>query len=189
MSRNNVARADKELTDKIKEQQVVVFSAALLALHRYYGWTEKQMLSFLDECAGICHECSGDQSLSLIKMLDEEADIELQNGNGQSYREVDFLNSSIRPGMKFTSAKWIYMRKRQLLWVNPQIMACVLLALHRNKGYGFRSCSRVYQQIEGIETEYGYDKDALWNACTDATGINATEYLNNKIGELSDASD
>lgn len=186
MSRNNVAKADKELTDKIMEQQVVVFSATLLALQRFYGWTNPQILSFLDECAAICHTCSSDQDMSLIKMLDEETGIELQNGNGKSYTELEFLNSGLKPGMMMTSAQWIYMRKRQLPWVNPQIMACVLLALHRSKGYGFRSLNRIYQQIAGVETEYGYSKDALWSACMHYTGINAPEYLNNKIGELND---
>jgi hypothetical protein len=60
-------------------------------------------------------------------------------------------------------------------------MACILLGLHRMKGYGFTSLKRIYSQIAGIEAEYGWNRDALHAACLDATGISAAEYMNDRV--------
>ena len=83
-----------------------------------------------------------------------------------------------------TTSQWIYMRNRQKKWVEPQLMACILLGLHRMKGYGFTSLKRIYSQIAGIEAEYGWNRDALHAACLDATGISAVEYVNQQVDEL-----
>lgn len=177
-------QADRELEEEVKRREVTVFSAAVLAMHRYYGWTRAQLLEMLEHCAVICKDCSSTNQLSLIQMLDEETGIELQNGDDRSWKELAYLNASLKPGQQMATSQWIYMRNRQKKWVEPQLMACILLGLHRMKGYGFTSLKRIYSQIAGIEAEYGWSKDALHAACLDATGISAVEYVNQQVDEL-----
>ena len=177
-------KADRELEEEIKRWEVISFAAAVLAMHRYYGWTRAQLLEMLEHCAVICKDCSSTNQLSLIQMLDEETGIELQNGDDRSWQELAYLNASLKPGQQMTTSQWIYMRNRQKKWVEPQLMACILLGLHRMKGYGFTSLKRIYSQIAGIEAEYGWNKDALHAACLDATGISAVEYINQQVDEL-----
>ena len=177
-------QADRELEEEVKRREVMVFSAAVLAMHRYYGWTTAQLLEMLEHCAVICRDCSSTNQLSLIQMLDEETGVELQIGDGRSWKELAYLNASLVPGTRMTTSQWIYMRKRQMKWVGPQLMACILLGLHRARGYGFRSLNRIYQQISGIEAEYGYDRNALHRACMEATGISAVEYVNQQVDEI-----
>jgi hypothetical protein len=177
-------KADRELEEEIERQEVISFAAAVLAMHRYYGWTRAQLLEMLEHCAVICKDCSSTNQLSLIQMLDEETGIELQNGDDRSWKELAYLNASLKPGQQMTTSQWIYMRNRQKKWVEPQLMACILLGLHRMKGYGFTSLKRIYSQIAGIEAEYGWNKDALHAACLDATGISAVEYVNQQVDEL-----
>ena len=177
-------KADRELEKEIERWEVISFAAAVLAMHRYYGWTRAQLLEMLEHCAVICKDCSSTNQLSLIQMLDEETGIELQNGDDRSWQELAYLNASLKPGQQMTTSQWIYMRNRQKKWVEPQLMACILLGLHRMKGYGFTSLKRIYSQIAGIEAEYGWNKDALHAACLDATGISAVEYINQQVDEL-----
>ena len=177
-------KADRELEKEIERWEVISFAAAVLAMHRYYGWTRAQILEMLEHCAVICKDCSSTNQLSLIQMLDEETGIELQNGDDRSWQELAYLNASLKPGQQMTTSQWIYMRNRQKKWVEPQLMACILLGLHRMKGYGFTSLKRIYSQIAGIEAEYGWNKDALHAACLDATGISAVEYINQQVDEL-----
>jgi hypothetical protein len=174
-------KADRELEEEIKRWEVISFAAAVLAMHRYYGWTMAQLLEMLEHCAVICKDCSSTNQLSLIQMLDEETGIELQNGDDRSWKELAYLNASLKPGQQMTTSQWIYMRNRQKKWVEPQLMACILLGLHRMKGYGFTSLKRIYSQIAGIEAEYGCNRDALHAACLDATGISAAEYMNDRV--------
>ncbi len=176
-----VMQADRELEEEIKRWEVISFAAAVLAMHRYYGWTRVQLLEMLEHCAVICRDCSSTNQLSLIQMLDEETGIELQNGDDRSWKELAYLNASLKPGQQMTTSQWIYMRNRQKKWVEPQLMACILLGLHRMKGYGFTSLKRIYSQIAGIEAEYGWNRDALHAACLDATGISAAEYMNDRV--------
>ena len=177
-------KADRELEEEIKRQEVISFAAAVLAMHRYYGWTNAQLLEMLEHCAVICKDCSSTNQLSLIQMLDEETGIELQNGDEKNWQELAYLNASLKPGQQMTTSQWIYMRNRQKKWVEPQLMACILLGLHRMKGCGFTSLKRIYSQIAGIEAEYGWNKDALHAACLDATGISAVEYMNDRVTAL-----
>ena len=177
-------KADRELEEEIKRWEVISFAAAVLAMHRYYGWTRAQLLEMLRFCAVITASCASTTQLSLIQMLDDETGIELQNGDGRSWQELAYLNASLKPGQQMTTSQWIYMRNRQKKWVEPQLMACILLGLHRMKGYGFTSLKRIYSQIAGIEAEYGWNKDALHAACLDATGISAVEYVNQQVDEL-----
>ena len=177
-------QADRELEEEVKRREVTVFSAAVLAMHRYYGWTRAQLLEMLEHCAVICKDCSSTNQLSLIQMLDEETGVELQIGDGRSWKELAYLNASLVPGTRMTTSQWIYMRKRQMKWVGPQLMACILLGLHRARGYAFRSLNRIYQQISGIEAEYGYDRNALHAACMEETGISAVEYVNDRVDAL-----
>lgn len=177
-------KADRELEEEIKRQEVISFAAAVLTMHRYYGWADSQLRGMLRFCAVITASCASTTQLSLIQMLDDETGIELQNGDGRSWQELAYLNASLKPGQQMTTSQWIYMRNRQKKWVEPQLMACILLGLHRMKGYGFTSLKRIYSQIAGIEAEYGWNKDALHAACLDATGISAVEYVNQQVDEL-----
>lgn len=74
-----------------------------------------------------------------------------------------------------TNAQWAYMRIRQKQWIAPQIMACIMVALHRKYGFGFERLSRLYNQIDAIRTEYNLDPDKLREACREETHIDVHE--------------
>ena len=51
----------------------------------------------------------------------------------------------------------------------------MLIALHRKYGFGFDRCSRILEQIEDIEAEFGRDPEKLREACYELTGIDVAK--------------
>ena len=112
-------KADRELEEEIERQEVISFAAAVLTMHRYYGWADSQLRGMLRFCAVITASCASTTQLSLIQMLDNETGIELQNGDGRSWQELAYLNASLKPGQQMTTSQWIYMMARRLRGENP----------------------------------------------------------------------
>ena len=60
-------------------------------------------------------------------------------------------------------------------WVRPQIMACIMVSLHRKYGFGYDRCARIYQQIQDILDEHGNNPVRIRKACLQETGINVVD--------------
>lgn len=76
-----------------------------------------------------------------------------------------------------TQTKVLYMRQQQVKWVAPQIMACLLIAMHRKKGFGFERCQRLYRQVQEIIGDYDQNVDRIRKACLEETKVNITDIL------------
>ena len=176
----------KNLLEKVEAQFVkegnrqcqIFLSAAALALYRNWGWKKDRITRTLQVAEDAWVECSQDMGLSMIAMCEKETGIEVQCGDGKSWRELDYLNGHWPEQMN--DAKWIYMRQRQRRWIAPQITASILIALHRREGFGFDRCARVYQQIDDIRTEYGLDPKKIREACLKETLVNVHDMINKK---------
>lgn len=114
----------------------------------------------------------------MIQMCEAETGIEIQNGDGAGWRDVAYLNGQDMGRM--TDAQWLYMRQQQIKWIRPNIMACILIGLHRKYGFGFERCSRVYQQIQEIEHEFRSDKKRILRAAREEIGIDIDEMIHKR---------
>ena len=74
-------------------------------------------------------------------------------------------------------AQWLYMRQQQVKWVRPQVMACIMVSLHRKYGFGYDRCARIYQQIQDILDEHGNNPERIRKACLQETGINVVDVV------------
>lgn len=119
-------------------------------------------------------ECASTSQRSMIRMCEEETGIEVQNGSGKSWKELPYLNASLDTA-KMTNAQWVYMRRQQIKWIAPQVMACLLVALHRKYGFGFGRCSRFYGRVQEIEAEFGMDPEKIRAACFEEAGVDVTD--------------
>lgn len=170
------SQADKDLQKEMEIQVRVVYSAAALALHRHHGWGLKRILQLVTETKDIWNTCAKDPNKSMLMMLEEETGIEIRaRGVEKSYHELGFLNGTPADAVPMTSAKYIYMRQRQKPWVNPQITAALLLALHRLHGWSGVRDGRLLEEKDRIEAEYGWKPARLVNVCKEETGINIVE--------------
>ena len=166
-------KACRELEKEIIDQCYIGYSAAVLALKRNWGWGKKRITNLLGKSQEIWMECAGDVNKSMIQMLDEETGIEIQNGDGKSWKDLAYLNSKINTD-RMTKAMYIYMRREQKKWAAPQVMACLLLALHRREGFGYDRCQRFVAQVDEIKAQYK-DTVTIRKAALEETRINITE--------------
>ena len=168
-------RACRRIEADGRKWTFILFSAMALALWRYWGKRRDAIRSLLELSLQVWVECAEDKDKSMVRICEDETGIEIYNGDGASWHDVCFLNGE-DPGM-MTDAQWLYMRQQQIKWVRPQLMACLMTALHRKYGFGYERCSRIYQQIQEIEAEYEADPKKIRQACRDETGINVTDVM------------
>ncbi len=169
-------QADRALQREGERQVRAVYSAAALALHRHHGWGQKRILQVIEETKGIWNECASDPNTSMLMLLERETGIEIRaRGVDKSYHELDFLSGNPADAVSMTRAKYIYMRQRQLPWINPQITAALLLALHRLHGWSGVRDARLLEEKDKIEAEYRWKPAQLVKACREEVGINIVE--------------
>ena len=177
--RDPIKEAERKLQQEGERQALLIHGAAAIALYRNWGWRKNRILGLLDATETAWNECAGDIKHSMIEMCVKETGIEIQRGDGKTWEDLHYLNNSIDPG-RMTPAKWIFMRRQQMKWMAPQIVAGVLLALHRKSGFGFERCTRIYEQIKEIQNQYDNDPKRIQQACLEETGVRIHEKLKRK---------
>lgn len=161
---------ERKMNEEHDRKDRILRSAALLVMHRHWGWRQKRLLGLLEMIDEVISECGETNKKSMIQMLDEETGIELQIGDGKSWKDLAFLNAEVSTG-NMTIQKLIYMRQQELKWIPSLITAYILLALHRKCGFGSDRCSRVYAQIMEVADEFEWSEKELAGACLQETGI------------------
>lgn len=163
-----IARAIWEAENDLKvegsKQLDIVMCSSILALNRYWGWKTDRLSKLLFLQQEIWDEVGADNDISMIKLLDEECDIELTNHEGVSYKDVIYLNAEIDTGKDLSPYEWLRMRQNQKKWIECQIMACVFLALHRKEGWGAKRVKELLDHAQAIKEEFNYDPKLLCEA-------------------------
>ena len=166
-----------------RRQCFLLYSAAALALHRHWGKKKVTIIRLFEITGEVWHECASTNTHSMIQMCEEETGIEVQNGSGKSWEELPYMNATLDTG-RMSYAQWVYMRQQQVKWIAPQVMACLLVALHRKYGFGFDRCARFYEQVQEIEAQFRMDPERIRTACIKETGIDVTDsFLQGKEGK------
>ncbi len=165
-----------------RRQCFLLYSAAALALVRHWSKKKVTIIRLFEITGEVWHECAQTNMHSMIEMCEKETGIEVQNGSGKSWEELPYMNATLDTG-KMSYAQWVYMRQQQVKWIAPQVMACLLVALHRKYGFGFDRCAKFYEQVQEIEAQYGMDPERIRAACIKETGIDVTDaFLQEKEG-------
>lgn len=174
-----ILRVEKKMDDELKRQVAILYSATAIALYRHWGWRKKRILDLVDLTEKVWHECASTNEVSMPQMLEEETGIEVRNETGKSWRELAFLNAKIDM-THMTVEQWIYMRNRQIAWIAPNVMACILLSLHRKCGFGPERCQRIVTQIEEIRTEFNNHEQTIRAALLEEAGVSVIDYMDEK---------
>ena len=170
---NPIQKATRRIETEGRRHCLCIYSATAIALWSHWGKKQEAINRLFDLSHDVWNECAKDHDHSMIQMCEVETGIEIQNGDSKSWRDLHYLNGTIPEQM--TPAQVLYMRQQQIKWIRPQVMACMLIALHRKYGFGFERCSRIYQQIQDIEAEYRGNPDRLRKVCYETTGIDVAE--------------
>ena len=172
-------KAEIELDKEMKMQVDIIYSAAAIAFARYWndGWGPLRIRRIFDETLEVWNECGETNEMSMLEMLENETGIEVKiPDTDKSWHDLAFLNSKIDMG-RMSRAQWIYMRQRQKQWIGAMVMACMLLAIHRNYGFGPERLLRLMSQIDDIRVEFRYDRKALIKACEEEARVVLKEVI------------
>ena len=179
--------ADMALQKELHRQVGIIYSAVAIALHRYWGWGKDRIISLADMTREVWHECAKTNLRSMPQMLEEETGVEVQCGDGTSWHQLAFLNADITKYDRMTNEQFLYMRAKQVRWVAPNVMSCLLLSLYRRCGFGGdKRLPRVAAQIAGVREEFGNSEEALRAACLEETGISIVDYMDTHEVEVSE---
>ena len=137
-------KAEKELDEESERAMQLGFYRSILTLSRVFGWKKLRIERFLDNAANVYTECrTGDKSL--IQMCDEETGIEVRNEADESYLDTPYLCQEKwdrerarydKMPYKMQRAYIISVRQHMKKWMYAQVMASIILALHRKEGWG-----------------------------------------------------
>ena len=172
-------RACKRIETDGRKHCFNLYGATAIALWNHWGKRKDTITRLFDMSRDVWRDCAKDHDHSMIEMCEVETGIEIQNESGTSWRDVPYLNGSLDPG-ELTDTQWLYMKQQQIKWIRPQIMACMMVALHRKYGFGFDRCARIYQQIQEIEQEYSAKPERIRRACFELTGIDVADVVTRK---------
>lgn len=172
-------KACREIETEGRKQCYLLYSATSLALSRHWNKGRKAIANLFLITQDMWNECAKDNMHSMIEMCEKETGIEIQNGEGKSWHDLPYLNATLDPG-RMTNAKWIYMRQQQKKWIAPQVMACIMIALHRKYRFGFDRLQKIYDQVREIQAQYNMDPTKILDACREETGILIQEIVTQK---------
>lgn len=161
-----ITKADKELNEEASKQIDILYHAAALALYRYHGWRLERITKLVSISDDTYYDCAESNELSMIQMLYDETGISLMRDDGkQSWYEVMYLNSEIDTGAQMNAYQWLAMRQNQKKWVAAQIVASILIALHRKEGWGAERLGIFFHELEEIKLQYHLDPEEIKAVC------------------------
>jgi hypothetical protein len=177
--RTTYQKATADLEAEGRRQCGILYGSTALALSRHWSKGRVAILKLFDITGEVWKTCVSTNLHSMIEMCETETGITITNESGKDWRDLPYLNGTLDT-VPMTNAQWVYMRQQQVKWIAPQVMACILVALHRKYGFGFDRCARIYSQIQEIAASYGDDPQKIHDACLAETGINVTEVYTQK---------
>lgn len=156
-----IRKAKNDLNLEASRQIDLVTTSMIIALYRYWNYRTDRISKILNVQQTVWDECGADNTLSMLKICDEECNVELTNYEGVSYRDVIYLNAEIDTGKPLSDAQWLVMRQNQKKWVKAQMLACMCVSMHRAEGWGFKRLSELMLKMDDIQADYNDDPDKL----------------------------
>ena len=177
--RTTYQKATADLEAEGRKQCGILYGSTALALSRHWNKGRAAILKLFDVTGEVWHTCASANLHSMIEMCETETGITITNESGKDWRDLPYLNGTLDT-VPMTNAQWVYMRQKQKQWIAPQVMGCILIALHRKYGFGYDRCARVYSQIDAIRGKFGNDPQKIHDACFKETGINVEDVYTSK---------
>lgn len=169
-------KMERDMDRELEKQIKMIYASTAIALKRAYHWDKRGIIKLMDLTKVVWDECAATNQKSMIQMLDEETGVELQNGEGKSWRDVAFLNARIDMG-RMTVPQWMYMRQQQKKWIPAQVTACILLALHRKCGFDADEIAETYQNLLAVEQENMFTPELAMEQCRRETLVNIDDCM------------
>lgn len=179
-AKKQLEKLENELARESRRQGVLIYGSAAIALYRHWGWRKQRIESLMGIVKDVWNECAGDNTVSMIQMLDNETGIELRlRENGKSYKDYDFLNGklAIYDIQNMTIFQMITLRRGEIQWMGATIQAALYLAIHRKRGFGAERISRLLTQMFEIQDEFDNKPHRIQEECLKLTEVDITDQI------------
>lgn len=168
------ADLEKELMYRSK----LNFSAFALVMYRKHGFRKARLNTVLNECIDSFHECSKTNEKSMVQMCDEETGIELQCGDGKHWYDLPYLNHEVWDKQMPSQEKLIAIMIAEKKWIEAQVNAGILIAMHRLHGWGYERLAQLYADMQEILINEVHFKDKeILELCKSEMGIDIMQYI------------
>ena len=97
-------KIERQNDEYLIEQAKLIYASTAIALKMAYNWEKHGIVKLMDMTREVWNECAATNQKSMIQMLDEEAGVELQTGDGKSWKDLAFLNA--RFAMRLSSLRF-----------------------------------------------------------------------------------
>lgn len=169
-------KAVENIRVESRKQCFLAYGAAGITLWRYWDKGTIAILRLFEKTMKVWNECANDPERGMLEICEDETGIEIQCGDGKSWRDLPYLSKRVN-SKRFTNAQWVYMRQQQIKWIPAQVIACILIALHRKWKFGFDRCQRFYGQVQEVQAEFNNDPDKMRLVCIETTGVDINDIL------------
>lgn len=173
--------ATEELDKEYRKATEIVYFVSILVFNRVYGWKKLRIEHFLDKAVEVYVECRSNYQMSLVEMCDREMNIEVRNESNKSYTECPYLcqedwerkKEQVIKKMSPNMQRMYLIRVRQLMkeWMFPQVLASILLALHRKEGFGIDRVNKFVSEFTALRDEFSDDRTKLKAAVEQEVGM------------------
>lgn len=179
MTKNPTLRkAEQELQKELIHQLHIFYPAATVILWNDYGWRAQRIFKIFNQSQTAWDECANwGTEKSMMMMLEEETGIELCIEGNKSYHDLAFLDAKKWDGHKPSVPEQVLIRKRQKKWIQPQLMACLLLSLHRDEKWGAQRLEQFLVKMDALRLENGENENAYETLLEYRTGLSMGEVM------------
>ena len=168
-----LSRIEQDMNNELRQQMNVLLSCSAVALHEK-GFDKGKILQMFEAAKEVWKECSSTNDVSMMQMLEQETEIEIQIGDGKSWRDVSWQNAKIWDGQMPTVPQLIYIRQQQRKWIPAMVMGMMLIAVKRTESWEYDELVSLMIQVDGMRDRYKAPKKAA-EKMTEMTGITAQE--------------
>ena len=162
-----IRRAEQELRAE-QEKQANMICPAFFVTMWGHGWREKRIMDRINSAVDAMRE--GTKSgMSIFETLEQETGIEISLDGVRSYHEFAYLSgdTQLKP---IDDMQYIYMLRREKMWIPSILIAGLFLALHRMDGWGPERLDRLMISLNEIRMNLGENPEKYAKLMREKTG-------------------
>lgn len=183
---NRFTSSQKKLLNKIEKQTIsetytgfnIVWHATAIALRRLCKWTEKDISDLYEVAESAWADCRNDSRLSMVLLCERETGIEIRAQSKASFHDIKYLNDDPNVSNRLSAFEYIRMKQNQVMWIRPQILASVLIGLHRLDNWEELELELFLNSYTDVVDEFNHDPELLKEESIKEAGF---ELRNNMI--------
>lgn len=162
-------KIENELEKEMLKQIDIICGCAGIVLYENWGWRKERISKLYMEICNVWEKKTSEESVLGICEQETGIVIDIPEYEG-NYQDLKFFQGDSRIE-DLEPKQRIYMRQRQKRWMGVEILATLLVALHRTYGFGSGRISKVYSQIVEVRDRYNWDSKLIDSECNRITGV------------------